>query len=121
MIPVLTVSSQQSLNEVKELIKKLVEYVTAMRIELERRRVLAANPEDKVRVTELACYMTLCQMDNVHKFLAYKNAMQCNYKLQNYITAAHFARLVLDLEPTGIFANKPDVIAQHKKYFAGFQ
>ena len=28
--------------------------------------------------------------------------MNTNYKLNNFITAAHFARLVLDLEPTGV-------------------
>jgi hypothetical protein len=47
--------------------------------------------------------MTLCAMDVAHKFLAYKNAMNNNYKMQNFITAANFARLVLDLEPTGVF------------------
>lgn len=48
-----------------------------MRIELERKKlVAAANADDTVRVTELSCYMTLCGMDNaLHKFLAYKNAM----------------------------------------------
>lgn len=65
--------------------------------------------------------MTLCGMDNAHKFLAFKNAMNSNYKIKNFITAAHFARLVLDLEPTGIFNNKPDVIQTHKKYFQAFQ
>jgi hypothetical protein len=88
-----------------------VEYITAMRIELERKKLVAAGSQDTVRITELSCYMTLCGMDNaLHKFLAYKNAMQCNYKVQNFITAAHFARLVLDLEPKGIFASKPDVV-----------
>ena len=28
--------------------------------------------------------------------------------------------MVLDLESTGIFASKPDVIVQHKKYFKAF-
>lgn len=55
--------------------------------------------------------MTLCGLDNAHKFLVYRNAMQSNYKIQNFITAAHFARLVLELEPTGVFAQKADVIA----------
>jgi hypothetical protein len=41
-------------------------------------------------------------MDVAHKFLAYKNAMNNNYKLQNFIHAANFARLILDLEPTGV-------------------
>ena len=46
--------------------------------------------------------MTLCGMEEAHKFLAFKTAMNNNYKVQNNITAAHFARLVLDLEPTGV-------------------
>ena len=46
--------------------------------------------------------MTLCAMDLGHKFLAFKNAMNFNYKVQNFITAASFARLILELEPTGV-------------------
>lgn len=102
------------------LVKRLVEYITAMRVELERKKLVAANSDDTKRVVELSCYMTLCGMDNAHKFLAYKNAMVSNYKIQNFITASHFARLVLDLESTGIFASKPDVIDTHKKYFHAF-
>lgn len=64
--------------------------------------------------------MTLCGMDSAHKFLVMKQAMNSNYKIQNFITAAHFARQILDLEPTGVFAAKPELIAQHKKYFAAF-
>ena len=91
-----------------------------MRIELERKRLVSAGSQDIAKQTELSCYMTLCNMDNAHKFLVYRQAMQANYKVNNFITASHFARLVLDLESTGIFANKPDVIAQHKKYYAAF-
>lgn len=121
-VPLLAISSDQAQADLQSLIKRLVEYITAMRIELERKRlVAAANADDTVRITELSCYMTLCGMDNaLHKFLAFKNAMQCNYKVQNFITAAHFARLVLDLEPKGIFASKPEVIPQHRKYFQAF-
>ena len=53
-------------------------------------------------MTELCCYMTLCAMNLGHKFLAYKNAMNNNYKMNNFITAANFARLILELEPTGV-------------------
>jgi len=35
-----------------------------------------------------------------HKFLAYKSAF--NYKANNFITASHFARLVIDLESSGV-------------------
>lgn len=41
-------------------------------------------------------------MEIAHKFLAFKNAMNTTYKLENHITAAHFARQVLELEPTGV-------------------
>jgi Coatomer (COPI) alpha subunit C-terminus len=53
-------------------------------------------------MTELCCFMTLCAMDLGHKFLAFKNAMNNNYKMNNFITAANFARLILELEPTGV-------------------
>lgn len=46
--------------------------------------------------------MALCGMEPGHKFLAYKTAMNNNYKANNFITAAHFARLILELEPTGV-------------------
>lgn len=112
--------SQKEQKELVEFTKKITEYAMAMRIELERKRLASSgdqSEETKVRMVELSCYMTLCGMEVAHKFLAYKNAMNATYKLENHITAAHFARQVLDLEPTGIFAQKPDVIPQFKKYY----
>ena len=41
-------------------------------------------------------------MDLGHKFLAFKTAMNNNYKIQNFITAAAFAKLILEMEPTGV-------------------
>jgi coatomer subunit alpha len=79
----------------------MVEYITAMRIEIERKKLVAANT-DPVRVAELACLMTLCNMENAHKFLAFKNAFTLLYKMGNFITAAHFARQVVALEPHGV-------------------
>ena len=53
----------------------------------------------------------------MHKFLAYKSAFALCYKLNNFITAAHFARLVVDLEPSGIFESKPEMLQQYSKYY----
>lgn len=92
-----------------------------MRIELERKKLAGAGSTDNTRMTELCCYMTLCQMDIAHKFLAFKNAMNNNYKVQNFIHAAAFARMILELEPTGIFASKPETLPQIKKYYQVFQ
>lgn len=46
--------------------------------------------------------MTICKLHPSHKFLALKNAMNLCYKAQNFITAAHLARQILDLEPKGV-------------------
>jgi hypothetical protein len=53
-------------------------------------------------MVELSCYMTLCGMETAHRFLAFKNSMNYNYKMNNFITATHFARMVLDLESTEV-------------------
>lgn len=79
------------MKQLNALISKSVEFITAMRIEIEKKKLVAAG-SDPVRVCELACLMTLCQMETVHKFLAYKNAFTLLYKMSNFITAAHFAR-----------------------------
>ena len=93
-----------------------------MRIEIERKKLVTAN-SDPVRVCELACLMTLCNMESAHKFLAFKNAFTLLYKMGNFITAAHFARQIIALEPLGvsffnlfnavtvqIFESKPEIV-----------
>lgn len=96
----ITVAPNES-KKVSLIIKKIVEYITFLRIELERQKALA-DKSNEVRVSELGCFMTLCGVEIVHKFLAYKSAFSLNYKLNNFITSAHFARLIVDLEPTGV-------------------
>jgi hypothetical protein len=54
-------------------------------------------------------------METAHKFLAFKGAFTSNYKAQNFITAAHFARLVTDLENSGII--KKDIVDKYKKNY----
>lgn len=101
-VPVTLVRGEQEARELQDLVKRTTEYVSAMRIELERKRLAASGSTDNIRMTELCCYMTLCAMDLGHKFLAYKNAMNNNYKMNNFITAANFARMILEMEPTGV-------------------
>ena len=85
------VYSDQEAKKVKDMIRLATEYVTAMRLELERQE-LRKNNGDIVRQLELACIFTLCGMKTEHKFLAYKSAFTLNYKNNNFITASHFAR-----------------------------
>lgn len=77
----MAITSDQAQADVKKLVTLLVEYITAMRVEIERKRLLTAGSDDTVRMAELSCYMTLCGMDKAHKFLVYKNALQNNYKI----------------------------------------
>lgn len=80
-VPLAVVTNKDQAKELQEIIRKSSEYITAMRIELERKRLVSAGSTDNARITELGCYMTLCAMDLAHKFLAYKNAMNTNYKM----------------------------------------
>lgn len=110
-VPLLALESAEQKAKVDAQIIKVVEYITAIRCEIERKRLVAEDPQkNQARIAELACYMTLCGMEAGHKFLASKVAMNICYKMENNVTAAHFARSIIDLEPTGIFASKPDTI-----------
>jgi coatomer protein complex subunit alpha (xenin) len=94
-IPLVILKSKKDASELQDLIRKISEYITAMRIELERKKLVGTasqTDEVKTRIAELSAYMTLCGMEIAHKFLAYKNAMNTVYKLENFINAAHFAR-----------------------------
>lgn len=102
----------------KALIRQAVEYVTAMRLELERQELRKSNG-DIVRQLELACIFTLCGMKTEHKFLAYKSAFTLNYKANNFITASHFARQVIDLESSGIVS--AELLTKYRKYFQACQ
>ena len=101
----MAISNPLEMKEIQLLIRKISEYITAMRIEIQRKQLVASSGPQDIRAIELSCYMTLCGMEPAHKFLAFKNAMNTNYKIQNNITAAHFARLVVDLEPSGVILN----------------
>lgn len=47
--------------------------------------------------------------------------MTANYKAENFITAAHFCRLILELASSGIFASKPQELDKYKAYYQKFQ
>lgn len=104
----IALTNEQEKKKLQGLVSKMVEYITAMRIEIDRKKLVAAN-SDPVRVAELACLMTLCSMEYAHKFLAYKNAFTLLYKMGNFITAAHFARQIVALEPHGVSYSRPNL------------
>ncbi|KAK9758325.1 hypothetical protein RND81_01G223100 [Saponaria officinalis] len=95
-IPLVVVESRREVDEVKELIVIVKEYVMGLKMELQRRE-LKDNP---VRQQELAAYFTHCNLQLPHVRLALLTAMTNCYKAGNLSTAAIFARRLLDTNPT---------------------
>lgn len=95
-IPLVVVETRREVDEVKELIIIVKEYVLGLKMELTRRE-LKDNP---VRQQELAAYFTHCNLQVPHIRLALLNAMTVCYKAQNLSTAANFARRLLETNPS---------------------
>ncbi|KAL5069300.1 hypothetical protein RYX36_020187 [Vicia faba] len=95
-IPLIVVESRREVDDVKELIIIVKEYVLGLQIELKRRE----TKDNPVRQQELAAYFTHCNFQAPHLRLALLNAMTVCYKAKNLATAANFARRLLETNPT---------------------
>ncbi|KAM3304599.1 coatomer subunit alpha-1 [Capsicum chacoense] len=95
-IPLIVVDSRREVDEVKELIIIVKEYVLGLQMEVKRKE-LKDNP---VRQQELAAYFTHCNLQLPHLRLALQNAMTICYKSSNLSSAANFARRLLETNPT---------------------
>ncbi|XP_058098700.1 coatomer subunit alpha-1-like isoform X2 [Magnolia sinica] len=94
-IPLIVVGSRRDVDEVKELISIAKEYVLGLRMEVRRKEI----KDDTVHQQELAAYFTHCNLQRIHLRLALASAMNICYRGGNYITAANFARRLLDTDP----------------------
>ncbi|KAK4434563.1 Coatomer subunit alpha-1 [Sesamum alatum] len=95
-IPLIVVETRREVDEVKELVLIVKEYVLGLQMELKRRE-LKDNP---LRQQELAAYFTHCNLQLPHLRLALLNAMTICFKAQNLSTAANFARRLLETNPS---------------------
>ncbi|KAM1098516.1 hypothetical protein ACFX2I_015754 [Malus domestica] len=95
-IPLIVVDSRREVDEVKELIIIVKEYVLGLQIELKRRE----TKDDPKREQELAAYFTHCNLQTPHLRLALISALTVCYKAGNIATAANFARRLLETNPT---------------------
>ncbi|KAF4369616.1 coatomer subunit alpha-1 [Cannabis sativa] len=94
-IPLIVVESRREVDEVKELIIIVKEYVLGLQMELKRKELR----DDPVRQQELAAYFTHCNLQLPHLRLALQNAMTICFKAKNLATAANFARRLLETNP----------------------
>nr|GMC52242.1 coatomer subunit alpha-1-like [Ipomoea batatas] len=95
-IPLIVVESRREVDEVKELVIIVKEYVLGLQMELKRKE----TKDNPIRQQELAAYFTHCNLQVPHLRLALQNAMTVCYKARNMMTAANFARRLLETNPT---------------------
>jgi coatomer subunit alpha len=93
LIPLVVTDSKSEAAEIKEMLEICREYITAIRIKAAMNDV---GP-DPVRSTELSAYLTHCNLQPVHLLLVLRSAMGTAFKHKNFITAAGFARRLLEL------------------------
>ncbi|RID60734.1 hypothetical protein BRARA_F03864 [Brassica rapa] len=94
-IPLVVVESRSEVDEVKELVIIVKEYVLGLKMELKRRE----TKDDPVRQQELAAYFTHCNLQLPHLRLALFSAMGVCYKSKNLATAYNFAKRFLETNP----------------------
>lgn len=93
-------------NELSELIITCREYLIGLSLEIERRRIANEEPDNQKRQLELAAYFTHCRLQSVHLVLALRLAMTTFSKSKNFVTAATFAKRLLELNPASNVANQ---------------
>ena len=117
--PLLSVANEKEEAEVKELMKICTEYVTCMRLELQRQAELKAGRLG--RMLELSYYMTLCSLQPPHLSLTLRSAISSTYKQKCYITCASLCKRFLDLAqkfPQILGREGATIVDKHKKLLA---
>ncbi|KAL7273919.1 hypothetical protein RUND412_003192 [Rhizina undulata] len=89
-----TVQTKAEFEEAKKIIQTATEYIIAMSIELERRKI-ASDESQLKRNLELAAYFTKPILELPHRQIALMSAMKLAYTKKNYILASHFAARIL--------------------------
>ncbi|KAK8916963.1 Coatomer subunit alpha-3 [Platanthera zijinensis] len=107
-IPLVVVDSRRELDEVKELIEIAKEYVLGLKIEVKRKE----TKDDLIRQQELAAYFTNCKLQKIHTRLVLTSAMTICFKGRNFATAANFASMLLESNPSEVQSKKARQVLQ---------
>jgi len=94
------VRDQKEVEEAQKIIRTATEYILAMSMELERRKIQNDDSQIK-RNLELAAYFTKPLLERPHRQLTLLNAMRLAAKHKNFVHATHFADRVLANNSTG--------------------
>jgi len=92
-------NDQREEQQLLEMIDICREYVNLCRLEVARKGM---DQTSTARMIELAAYMTCCKVQPVHLMLTLQLAMTISFKAGNYVTAASFAKRMIQ----GNFSNE---------------
>lgn len=98
-IPLLVVDTKQEVSEAQNLLRVCKEYVVGISMELYRKGLGKATPEEQCRSLELAAYFTHCELQPGHQILTLRTAVNLAFKMKNYKMAMSFGRRLLNLGP----------------------
>lgn len=100
-LPFVIVDDEKQAEDINEMKLICAQYVTALRIALERR-----NTDDKVRQAKLLSYFTKCDLQQKHVILGLKEAIKACYSVECFKTTAGFCRKLIDLVVSSQHAEK---------------
>ena len=103
-------STEAEATELQDLIVLCREYILGVSIELSRRKLAAAEPDNVARNLELAALFTHTQLQPQHQTLALRSAMTEARKVNNLAMAASFAKRLMELSPAPAVAQKAQQI-----------
>ena len=95
-------SSKAELGELQQLVDICQVYLLGLKMEITRKDL----KDNETRGAELAAYFTHCNLQPIHLMLTLRSAMNLHYKLENFGSAASFARRLLELGPKDDIAQK---------------
>ncbi|KAG6854100.1 hypothetical protein C0991_010514 [Blastosporella zonata] len=105
-------SSDDEAKQWRDTVTAAREYLLGVSIELERRRVAEAEPDNVRRNLELAAYFTQCELQPLHMQIALRSAIGAFAKANNQAHASRFAKRLLELKPD------PKIVAQARQRIA---
>ncbi|CAJ1385836.1 unnamed protein product, partial [Effrenium voratum] len=88
-IPISVANDANEERQLTEMIDTCREYVNFARLQVASKKL---TPDKAARIIELNAYLTCCKLQPYHQFLACKSAMGACYKAENFVTAASFAK-----------------------------
>eukprot|EP00930_Biecheleria_cincta_P035139 TRINITY_DN241_c0_g1_i1.p1 TRINITY_DN241_c0_g1~~TRINITY_DN241_c0_g1_i1.p1 ORF type:complete len:1243 (-),score=237.00 TRINITY_DN241_c0_g1_i1:360-4049(-) len=92
-IPISVASDSKEEQQLLEMIDMCREYVNFARLQVTSKT--QNTPDKAARNIELNAYLTCCKLQPVHQLLSLRGAMITSYKAENFVTAASFAKRLI--------------------------